>query len=259
MITKKIYHIAYAPVVLAPAKTVGHFCHLAKKTIPLPLACPRILPPTTQQQTIISSLYFLLIDKKRDMVVQSSTGDPDENRSDNSIEEGPLVSPSYVQASLLTGSLSGGFGLELIDDDDDDGPILPMELMGEITSGPEVRGTPSSNPSNRVPPRRTSPPAMEMSHIEICINDDEDDGPELPPSMMPPAWLEMKVTGLKSKVDTIDENIDATREINTCIDRNNDDEYKLTLKHVSEYSGEGNFETKLASKHESEYSRGGKF
>jgi hypothetical protein len=159
----------------------------------------------------------------------------------------------------LTVTLSSGSGLELIDDDD--GPTLPMELMGEITSDPEVRGTPSSNPSHLVPPSRTSLQVLEMNHIEICNEDDEDDGPELPPSMMRAATLETEVTGSiptkgwsaasKSKVDTIDENIDG--ENIKCIDRNDEDEYKLASKHESEYSRGGNFEkktTELSTKDE---------
>jgi hypothetical protein len=183
-------------------------------------------------------------------MVQSSTAF-DENRSDNNVEEGPLVSPSYVQALSLTGTLADGSGLELIDEDD--GPTIPMELMGEITSDPEVRGTPSSNPSHLVPPSRTSPQVLEMNHIEICNEDDEDDGPEPPPSMMPAATFETEVTGSiptmgwsaasKSKVDTIDEIVDG--EIIKCIDRNDEDEYKLASKH-SEYSREGNVEKKTA-------------
>ena len=177
-------------------------------------------------------------------MVQSSAA-PNENRSDKSIEEGPLTPHSHVQASSLTGNLCGSSGLELINDDD--GPTLPMELMGEITSD--------------------LPPFVDNFHIEVC---NEDDGPELSHSMMPAAVLEAIETGSistkggcpaasKFKVDTIDEKVHAARDNVRCVDRNDDDDYKLPSKHDGKYSWEGNVDKELASKHVCEYSGEGNF
>jgi hypothetical protein len=174
---------------------------------------------------------------------------PIDNCSDNSIEEIPLTSSSHVQASSLTGTLSGGSRLELIDDDD--GPPLPS-IMGDIISDPKVSGTPSAKLCNLVLPK-TLPPVMDVDHIEI-VDDDDDNGLELLPSMMPPVTLEMKVTernstknrsaASDSNVETIDDNEEDTREVIKCFDQVNCDDYKLASKHESKYSGESDFNKK---------------
>ena len=125
-------------------------------------------------------------------MVQSTA--PNENCSDN-IEEGPLAAASLLQVSSPTATLSSCAGLELIgnDGDDDESPLL-TNMLGKINS--EVGCDPSANRINYIPPS-TLPWVTGTERIEIA--DDDVNGPELLPSMLPAATLEMEEAGSYSK------------------------------------------------------------
>jgi len=111
-------------------------------------------------------------------------------------------------------------------------------------SDSEVWGEPSANRSNCIPP---STPPLVAGIERIEIGDDGDSGPELPPSVMPAATLEMEEAGSYSekmasasnfKGEIIDDDEDAIGENVDIIDPIDVDDDKLAgMKRKSEDSG----------------------
>ena len=111
-------------------------------------------------------------------------------------------------------------------------------------SDSEVWGEPSANRSNCIPP---STPPLVAGIERIEIGDDGDSGPELPPSVMPAATLEMEEAGSYSekmasasnfKGEIIDDDEDAIGETVDIIDPIDVDDDKLAgMKRKSEDSG----------------------
>ena len=174
----------------------------------------------------------------------------------NDIEEGPIAAASLLPASSPTATLSSGAGLELIGDDDDDVASPDEHARGEIImSDSEVWGEPSANRSNCIPP---STPPLVAGIERIEIGDDGDSGPELPPSVMPAATLEMEEAGSYSekmvsasyfKGEIIDDDEDAIGENFDIIDPIDVDDDRLAAKRKSEDSG-CNFNTESSTQDE---------